>query len=69
LHQTFAIAAAHAAGLFHKPASAEFAPEPALGGNWIGKREPFHGAEKKDLGFQVILKVVAEEDGNGKKDD
>lgn len=68
LHQVFGITASHRTGLFGKPASAEFAPDPALEAEWIGKREPFHGAAKKDLGFQVILKVVADEEGDGKSD-
>ena len=33
---------------------------------WISSYEPFHGVNKKDLGFQVILKVAAEEE---KKDE
>lgn len=61
LHQVFGMTASHGKGLIGKPASAEFAPDPALESDWIGKREPFHGAAKKDLGFQVILKVVADE--------
>ena len=59
LNETFAISAAHPQGLFKcKAASAEFAPDPALDPLWISYWEPFHGAIKKDLGFQVILKVV-----------
>lgn len=68
LHQVFGITATHGKGLFCKPASIEFAPSPALDGEWISKKEPFHGAEKKDFGFQVILKVVADQEGNGKGD-
>lgn len=37
--------------------SAEFAPDPALDPLWLGTRESFHGANKKDLGFQVTLRV------------
>jgi hypothetical protein len=44
-----------------KAASAEFAPDPALDPLWISYFEPFHGAQKKDFGFQLILKVSAEE--------
>lgn len=44
-----------------KAPSAEFAPDPALDPLWISYKEPFHGAAKKDFGFQVILKVAADE--------
>jgi hypothetical protein len=67
LRQTFGIAAVQDRGLFAKPVSAEFAPDPALESGWLGQREPFHGADKKTFGFQVILKVIAEEE-NGEKD-
>lgn len=67
LRQTFAIAAVQEHGLFAKPVSAEFAPDPALESDWLGQREPFHGADKKTFGFQVILKVIAEEE-NGEKE-
>jgi hypothetical protein len=61
LHQVFTISAAHAKGLLHgKAASAEFAPDPALDPLWISYWEPFHGAVKKDFGFQVVIKVVEE---------
>jgi hypothetical protein len=64
LHQTFAIAASHPKSILPcKAASAEFAPDPALDPLWISYWEPFHGAVKKDFGFQVIVKVV--EDANG----
>jgi hypothetical protein len=59
LHQKFSITAAHARSVLPcKSASAEFAPDPALDPLWISYREPFHGAIKKDFGFQIILKVV-----------
>jgi hypothetical protein len=62
LHQTFHIAAAHPKSIWPcKPASAEFAPDPALDPLWISYWEPFHGAVKKDFGFQVTLKVAPEE--------
>jgi hypothetical protein len=61
LHQVFGISASQSRGICGKPAAAEFAPEPALDSEWSGKKDPFHGAAKKDLGFQVILKVVADE--------
>jgi hypothetical protein len=44
-----------------KAPSAEFAPDPALDPLWISAKEPFHGANKKDLGFQVTVKVVPED--------
>jgi hypothetical protein len=68
LHQTFSISA-HSSCVLCKRPSAEFAPDPALEPLWISSREPFHGVNKKDLGFQIILKVAADEekkDGNGK---
>lgn len=45
-----------------KAASAEFAPDPALDPLWISYWEPFHGASKKDFGFQVIIKVAPDTD-------
>ena len=45
-----------------KAPSAEFAPDPALDPLWISYWEPFHGAAKKDFGFQVILKVSPDAD-------
>jgi hypothetical protein len=41
--------------------SAEFAPDPALDPLWISTREPFKGANKKDLGFQITIKVTPED--------
>jgi hypothetical protein len=65
LHQTFTISAAHPKSILPcKAASAEFAPDPALDPLWISYWEPFHGANKKDFGFQVTLKVV-EDTSNG----
>jgi hypothetical protein len=65
LHQTFTINAAHPKAIFPcKAASAEFAPDPALDPLWISYWEPFHGAAKKDFGFQITLKVV-EDTENG----
>jgi hypothetical protein len=59
LHQTFCITAAHPRSVLPcKAASAEFAPDPALDPLWISYWEPFHGAIKRDLGFQVILKIA-----------
>ena len=61
LHQGFAITASHPHCVLPcKAASAEFAPDPALDPLWISYWEPFHGAGKKDFGFQVIVKVSGE---------
>jgi hypothetical protein len=60
LQQVFHVAAHHPRCLCGKAGSAEFAPDPALDPKWISYWEPFHGAGKKDFGFQVTLKVVAE---------
>jgi hypothetical protein len=61
LHQTFHVRAAHPRSLLPcKASSAEFAPDPALDPLWISYWEPFHGAAKKDFGFQVVLKVTAD---------
>jgi hypothetical protein len=61
LHQLFGITAAHSKNLLPcKAASAEFAPDPALDPLWISYWEPFHGANKKDFGFQVTIKVSPE---------
>jgi hypothetical protein len=59
LHPVFHLQAAHPRCFLPcKAASAEFAPDPALDPLWISYWEPFHGASKKDFGFQVILKVA-----------
>jgi hypothetical protein len=60
LHQTFTITAQHPRGVCPtaKAASAEFAPDPALDPLWISFWEPFHGAAKKDFGFQLTIKVM-----------
>jgi hypothetical protein len=47
-----------------KAASAEFAPDPALDPLWISYWEPFHGATKKDFGFQITLKVAPDNGAN-----
>jgi hypothetical protein len=58
LHQAFHVAASHPKCLLPcKAASSEFAPDPALDTLWISYWEPFHGANKKDFGFQVIMRV------------
>jgi hypothetical protein len=65
VQQSWSVSATHPKSILPcKAASAEFAPDPALDPLWISYWEPFHGAAKKDLGFQVILKVAAE---NGPK--
>jgi hypothetical protein len=43
-----------------KAPSAEFAPDPALDPLWISSKEPFKGAKKADLGFQITLKAAPE---------
>jgi hypothetical protein len=40
-----------------KASSSEFAPDPALDPLWISYWEPFHGAAKKDFGFQITVRV------------
>lgn len=63
LCQSFTVSAAHPSSLrMCKAASSEFAPDPALDPLWISYWEPFHGAAKKDFGFQVTIKVVPEPD-------
>ncbi len=65
LHQTFSVRATCPHSLRPcKASSAEFAPDPALDPLWISYWEPFHGANKKDFGFQVTLKAVPESNGN-----
>ena len=59
LRQVLHILASHPRSLLPcKAASAEFAPDPALDPLWISYWEPFHGANKKDFGFQVTMKVA-----------
>jgi hypothetical protein len=59
LKQTFRVSAmAHAYVVPVKGPSAEFAPDPAIDPLWLSYKEPFHGAIKKDFGFQIILKVA-----------
>ena len=68
LHQTFEVSATHPKALLPcKAASSEFAPDPALDPLWISYWEPFHGAIKKDFGFQVILKVAPEDEADSDK--
>ena len=62
LNQSFRVSAAMPKCVLPcKAPSAEFAPDPALDPLWISRKEPFHGANKKDLGFQVIIRVVPED--------
>ncbi len=64
LHQTFAVSANHPHSLkLYKAVSAEFGPDPALDPLWISYWEPFHGAAKKDFGFQVVIKVGPDDSG------
>ena len=59
LHQTLVLTATHPRTLLPcAHASVEFAPDPALDPLWLGSRESFHGAVKKDFGFQVILRIA-----------
>src|SRR5262245_36270718 len=61
LHEQFGVQASHPKKLLPcKAASAEFAPDPALDPLWISAFEPFHGAQKKDFGFRVTIKVEPE---------
>jgi hypothetical protein len=70
LRQTFVVSVLAHKCLVGKGPSAEFAPEPAIDPLWISYKEPFHGAIKKDFGFQVILKVAedTEQTDGGKKE-
>ncbi len=62
LAQSFKVTAAMPRSILPcKAPSAEFAPDPALDPLWISAKEPFHGAAKKDLGFQLTIKVASEE--------
>jgi hypothetical protein len=66
LHQTFSLGAAAPCCLLPcKAPSAEFAPDPALDPLWISYKEPFHGAAKKEFGFQVILKIADDTESAG----
>jgi hypothetical protein len=70
LRQSFHIAATHPRSLLPcKAASAEFAPDPALDPLWISYWEPFKGAQKKDFGFRVTLKVAPVEVKEAEKND
>jgi hypothetical protein len=60
LRQSFIVSTTAHKCLFCKGPSAEFAPDPALDPLWLSYKEPFHGAIKKDFGFQIILKVAEE---------
>jgi hypothetical protein len=58
LRQTWQVTATHDTALIDKASSAEFAPDPALDPAWIGPKEPFHGIPKKDLGFQIVVRIA-----------
>ena len=58
LNQSFKVAAMMPKSILPcKAPSAEFAPDPALDPLWITPNDPFKGAKKADLGFQVTIKV------------
>jgi len=60
LHASWHIAASQPKAVLGRSASADFAPEPAVDPLWVGgPRDPFHGLNKKDFGFQVILRVAS----------
>jgi hypothetical protein len=62
LTQTFRVGSAMPRVIFPcKSPSAEFAPDPALNPLWIGAKEPFQGAKKGDLGYQIVVSVKADE--------
>jgi hypothetical protein len=64
--QSFLVSAVAPKGWLLKGPSAEFAPDPALDPLWISYKEPFHGAVKKEFGFQVTFKIAEEtQPGNG----
>jgi hypothetical protein len=61
LNQSFKVSASMPKSVFPcKAPSAEFAPDPALDPLWISSKEPFRGAKKADLGFQVVVRAVPE---------
>jgi hypothetical protein len=61
LNQSFRVSASMPKSVLPcKAPSAEFAPDPALDPLWISPKEPFRGAKKGDLGFQVVVKVAPE---------
>jgi hypothetical protein len=61
LNQSFKVSASMPKSVLPcKAPSAEFAPDPALDPLWISAKEPFRGAKKGDLGFQVIIRVAPE---------
>ena len=68
LHQSWLVSAAHPRALLGKAASAEFAPDPALDPLWISYKESFHGAVKKDFGFQIIVKVAEDTPSEPRKE-
>jgi hypothetical protein len=74
LRQTFLVSAqAHPTILPTKGPSAEFAPDPAIDPLWLSYKEPFHGAIKRDFGFQLVLKVAEDTEPakpeNGEKEE
>jgi hypothetical protein len=60
LHQTFRVAAHSPQSIVpSKSVSAEFA-DGAVDRLWLSVKEPFYGAVKKEFGFQMTIKVVAD---------
>lgn len=59
LMQTFRINASHGRGICGTAAAAEFAPE-GLEKEWIAINDPFRGANKKEFGFRVVLRLEPE---------
>jgi hypothetical protein len=60
LRQGFRINAEHARSICGRAAAAEFAPDPTLDPTWISVTDPFRGANKKEFGFRVVLRVEPE---------
>jgi hypothetical protein len=60
LHQTFAVSAAYPRTWCPGKAVAEFGSDSGLDKLWISSHDPFSGADKKNFGLQVTLKVVDE---------
>jgi hypothetical protein len=60
LLQSFRVSASHVRSICGKAAAAEFAPDPALDPTWISATDPFRGANKKEFGFRVTVRVEPE---------
>jgi hypothetical protein len=57
VRQQFNITASQRKGLACHKASAQFSPG-SLAPTWIGSSDPFHSADSKNLGYQLILRVA-----------